>query len=38
MKCRIGFQINFGLLQNSKGKYKEKGRKNKEKETQEYEI
>ena len=38
MKCRIGFKINFDLLQNSKGTQKEKGRKNKEKDTKEYEI
>ena len=38
IKCRIGFQINFDLLQNSKGKSKETGRNDKKKETQEYEI
>ena len=38
MKCRIGLKINFDLLQNSKGPQKEKGRKDKEKETQEYDI
>ena len=38
MKCRIGFKINVGLLQESEGKQKEKERKNKEKETKEYET
>jgi len=38
MKCRIRFKINFDLLPNSKGNKRKMERKNKEKETKEYEI
>ena len=38
MKCRIGFNINFDLLQNSKGKKKENGRKDKERKQRNYKI